>query len=321
MRRLLPLAALAAALLFPVAAPNEYYLYVAALAFIMAISATGLNLILGYAGQLNLAHAGFMAIGAYTVGILTVDDGVPYWAAFALAGVIATVMGVLAGLVSLRLKSHFFAIFTLCVGLILSLVIEKWSGLTHGTTGLIGLQAPAPIGPIRFDTTEAQYYLVLGFLVAALWLMHRITGSLVGRGFVAVRNGEDLARALGIDAFRTKLLAFALSAFYAGISGALYAGFVRFVGPDLASEGHTFDMLAFILVGGIGTLGGPLIGAILLTILTQSLQFLQDFRMIVFGPLLILLVIFFPHGIVGSIRLRRARRAAWTAGRKVRAHA
>ena len=307
MRRLPPVAALGAALLFPIVAPNEYYLYVAALAFIMAISATGLNLILGYTGQLNLAHAGFMAIGAYGVGILTVDYGVPFWPAFVAAGLIATGIGVLAGLVSLRLKTHFFAIFTLCVGLILSLVIEKWSSLTHGTTGLIGMRPPASIGPIRFDTTGAQYYLVLAFLVAALWLMRRIANSIVGRSFVAVRNGEDLARALGIDVFRTKLLAFALSAFYAGISGALYAGFVRFVGPDLASESHTFDMLAFILVGGIGTLGGPLIGAVLLTILTQSLQFLQDYRMIVFGPLLILLVIFFPHGIIGFVRLRRAR--------------
>jgi branched-chain amino acid transport system permease protein len=305
MRRLGPPAALAAALLFPLVVPNEYYLYVAALAFIMAISATGLNLILGYAGQLNLAHAGFMAIGAYGVGILTVDYGMPFWPAFVAAGLVATGIGVLAGLVSLRLKTHFFAIFTLCVGLILSLVIEKWSGLTHGTTGLIGMQAPGAIGPIRFDTTRAQYYLVLAFLVAALWLMRRIAHSIVGRSFMAVRNSEALAQALGIDVFRTKLLAFALSAFYAGIAGALYAGFVRFIGPDLASESHTFDMLAFILVGGIGTLGGPLIGAVLLTLLTQSLQFLQDYRMIVFGPLLILLVIFFPQGIVGFIRLRR----------------
>jgi len=307
MTRLLAPGALVAALLFPLIVPNEYYLYVAALAFIMAISATGLNLILGYTGQLNLAHAGFMAIGAYGVGILTIDYGVPFWPAFVAAGLIATAIGVLAGLVSLRLKTHFFAIFTLCVGLILSLVIEKWASLTHGTTGLIGMQPPGAIGPLRFDTTGAQYYLVLGFLVAALWLTRRIATSIVGRSFIAVRNSEALAQALGIDVFRTKLLAFALSAFYAGISGALYAGFVRFIGPDLASESHTFDLLAFILVGGIGTLDGPLIGAILLTSLTQSLQFLQDYRMIVFGPLLILLVIFFPHGIVGFIRLRWSR--------------
>lgn len=307
MTRLLAPGALVVALVFPLVVPNEYYLYVAALAFIMAISATGLNLILGYTGQLNLAHAGFMAVGSYGVGILTVDYGMPFWPAFVAAGLIATGIGVLAGLVSLRLKTHFFAIFTLCVGLILSLVIEKWTSLTHGTTGLIGMQPPGAIGPLRFDTTGAQYYLVLAFLVAALWLTRRIANSIVGRAFVAVRNSEPLAQALGIDVFRTKLLAFALSAFYAGISGALYAGFVRFIGPDLASESHTFDLLAFILVGGIGTLGGPLIGAILLTVLTQSLQFLQDYRMIVFGPLLILLVIFFPHGIVGFVRLRRAR--------------
>ncbi|HEY8384334.1 MAG TPA: branched-chain amino acid ABC transporter permease [Microvirga sp.] len=300
----------AAALVFPFMAPNDYAIYVMALAYIMAISTIGLNLILGYTGQLNLAHAGFMAIGAYTVGVLTVDYGVPYWIAFVLAGIIASVLGFLAGLVSLRLKTHYFSIFTLCVGFIIYLIIEKAEGLTHGTVGIIGIPAPTGIGPLQFTTSITQYYLVLAFLIASLWLMHRIVSSLLGRTFVAIRNGEDLAETLGINLMRSKVLAFVLSTFYAGVAGALYAGFVRFLGPDLAREHHTFDMMAFILVGGIGTLFGPLLGAILLTWLTQSLQFLQDYRMIVFGPLLILLVMFFPQGIVGFYNEQRARRRA-----------
>jgi branched-chain amino acid transport system permease protein len=215
-----------------------------------------------------------------------------------------------AGVVSLRLKSHFFAIFTLCVGFIIYLVIEKSESLTHGTVGIIGIPAPSGIGPFAFDTTRAQYYLVLAFLVGSLWLMSRIVSSLLGRAFMAVRNSEELAETLGIDLMRTKVLAFVLSTLYAGIAGALYAGFVRFLGPALALESHTFDMIAYILVGGIGTLFGPLLGAILLTLVTQSLQFLQDYRMIVFGPLLILLVMFFPQGIIGFVGQRRARRAA-----------
>ncbi len=302
-------ALLAAAIAFPLVAANDYYIYVLSLAYIFAIAATGLNLILGYTGQLNLAHAGFMAIGAYTVGILTVDYGVPYWIAFALAGVVSASLGFVAGVVSLRLKSHFFAIFTLCVGFIIYLVIEKSESLTHGTVGIIGIPAPSGLGPIAFDTTRSQYYLVLAFLVGSLWLMSRIVSSLLGRAFMAVRNSEELAETLGIDLMRTKVLAFVLSTLYAGIAGALYAGFVRFLGPALALESHTFDMIAYILVGGIGTLFGPLLGAILLTLVTQSLQFLQDYRMIVFGPLLILLVMFFPQGIIGFVRRRRARRA------------
>lgn len=312
--RLLLGAALLLALLFPVAAANDYVIYVMALAYIMAIAAVGLNLILGYTGQLNLAHAGFMAVGAYTVGILTVDHGVPYWVAFALAGFVAAALGFLAGVVSLRLKTHYFVIFTLCVGFIMYLVIEKWDGLTHGTVGLIGIPAPTPIptpfGALRFDTPAQQYYLVLAFLVLALWVMHRIVRSLLGRAFVAIRNSEELAEALGIDLMRTKVLAFVLSTFYAGLAGALYAGFVRFLGPAMALESQTFDMVTFILVGGIGTLFGPVLGAVALTWITQSLQFLQDYRMIVFGPLLILLVMYFPQGLLGFVAERRARRAA-----------
>jgi branched-chain amino acid transport system permease protein len=298
------------ALLYPWIAPNDYYIYVMSLAYIMAIAAVGLNLILGYTGQLNLAHAGFMAIGAYTVGILTVDYGVPYWIAFALAGFVAAGLGFPAGMVSLRLRTHYFAIFTLCVGVIIYLIIEKADALTRGTVGLMDIPAPSGIGPINFTSTTAQYYLVLTSLGISLYVMSRIVHSLLGRAFVAIRNSEELAETLGINLMRTKVLAFVLSTFYAGFAGALYAGFVRFLGPDLAREHHAFDMLAFILVGGIGTLFGPVLGAVLLTWLTQSLQFLQDYRMIVFGPLLILLVMFFPRGIIGFYNERRARRLA-----------
>ncbi len=305
------LAALAAgALVFPFVAANDYYIYVMSLAYIMAIAAVGLNLILGYTGQLNLAHAGFMAIGAYTVGILTVDYGWPYWATFVLAGILAGVFGLAAGLLSLRLKTHYFSIFTLCVGFIIYLIIEKADGLTHGTVGISAIPAPTGIGPVQFTSTVPQYYLVFAFLCLSLFVMSRIVNSLLGRSFVAIRNSEELAETLGINLMRTKVLAFVISTIYAGLAGALYAGFVRFLGPDLAREHHTFDMLAFILVGGIGTLFGPVLGAIVLTWLTQSLQFLEDYRMIVFGPLLILLVMYFPQGIVGFYNTQQARRAA-----------
>ena len=301
---------LALAIAFPLITPNSYYLTVMTLAFIYAIATLGLNLITGYTGQLNLAHGGFMAIGAYTLGILTVDHQVPFWLAFALSGVVSMAVGYVVGLVSLRLKGHYFSIFTMCIGYIIYLLIEKWESLTHGTVGLIGIPVPAAIGPVTFDNVPAQYYLVLAFLVTGTFLMHRIVTSLLGRSFMAVRNSDALAEALGINLMRTKVLAFVLSTFYAGLAGALYAGFVRFIGPAMALESHTFDMIAFILVGGIGTLFGPLLGAILLTWLTQSLQFLQDFRMIVFGPLLILLVMFFPQGLIGYWRERQTRRAA-----------
>ncbi|QIL79765.1 branched-chain amino acid ABC transporter permease [Diaphorobacter sp. HDW4A] len=296
-----------AALLFPLVAANDYHLTVMATAFIFAIATLGLNLITGYAGQLNLAHASFMAIGAYTVGILSVDHGWWFWCALPVAGVTSAVLGWFVGLVSLRLQGHFFSIFTLCVGYIIFLVIEKWESLTHGTVGLMGIPAPESIGPIHFDGLAAQYYLTLAFLAAAIWAKRRIVNSLLGRAFIALRNSEELAEAIGIQRMRTKLLAFTLSVFYAGMAGGLYAGFARFISPDAASVNLTFDMMIYMIVGGIGTVAGPVLGAVGMSWLTQSLQFLQEYRFMVFGPILILLVLHVPQGLVGSLSVGRLR--------------
>ena len=301
---------LALGLAFPFLAKNDYHLTVMSTAYIFAIATLGLNLITGYTGQFNLAHSGFMAVGAYTVGILTVDHQVPFWIAFALSGVVAAALGFFVGLVSLRLKGHYFSIFTLCVGYIMFLVIEKWESLTHGTVGIIGIPAPSAIGPLTFETPRSLYYLVFFFLAVGTFVMHRIVTSLLGRTFMAIRNGEALAEALGIPLMRNKVIAFMLSVFYAGLAGGLYAGFVRFLGPGLASVEHSFDMTMYMLVGGIGTLLGPLLGSLSVPWLSQYLQFLQEYRFVVFGPILVALVIFLPHGIVGTYLGWKARRDA-----------
>jgi len=215
---------LAAGLVYPLLAGNDYYLTVMGKAFIIAIATLGLNLITGYTGQFNLAHSGFMAVGAYTVGILTVDHGVPYWVAFALAGVVTVVLGYFIGILSLRLRGHYFSIFTLCVGYIMFLLIEKWEGLTHGTVGIMGIPAPS-LGFITFDTPLSLYYLALFWLALGVWVMRRIVGSLLGRTFMAIRNSEELAESLGINLMRNKTLSFMLSVLYAGLAGALYAGY------------------------------------------------------------------------------------------------
>jgi len=304
---------LALAIGFPFLADNDYHLTVMSTAFIYAIATIGLNLITGYTGQYNLAHSGFMAVGAYTVGILTVDYGMSFWLSFALSGFVAAFLGFFVGIVSLRLKTHFFSIFTLCVGYIMFLVIEKWESLTHGTVGIMGIPAPENIGPLDFSEPRTQYYMVLFFLAASVWVMHRIVHSLLGRTFMAIRNGDDLAQALGINLMRNKLLAFMLSVFFSGLAGGLYAGYVRFLGPAVASVEHTFDMTMYMLIGGIGTLLGPLLGAISMPWLTQYLQVLQEYRFVVFGPLLVLLVIFLPYGIVGTYLNRQRRKAAMRA--------
>ena len=301
---------LAFALIFPLIAGSEYQIYVMALAFIWAIAVYGLNIITGFCGQLNLAHGGFFAIGAYVVAILTVDHGWAFWPAFVASGVFSAVFGFLVGIVSLRLKEHYCAIFTLCVGFIIYLLLDKWEALTHGSLGIINIAPPEGFGLIDFTRTIPFYYLVLFFLVLAIVLVSRISSSLVGRTFLAIRISDDLAQSLGINLMRNKVLAFVLSTVYAGLAGGLYAGVVRFIGPAEAEVVHTFDIITYLLVGGIGTLMGPLVGTMAITWLTQAVQSFEEYRMIVFGPMLVLLVIFMPKGVVGTFLTWRGRRLA-----------
>lgn len=295
-------------LIFPLLTDNQFHLALMTNIFILALATLGLNLITGYTGQLNLAHAGFMAVGAYTVALLMVKGGWPFWPALLVAVVLSGVLGAALGSVALRLKDHYFAIFTMSVGVIILLVLEKWDSLTEGHNGIFGIAPPEGLGLVDFHDPRAQYYLALAILLLGLVLMWRITVSLLGRSFVAIRSSEPLAQAIGINTMRTKLLSFTLSTCYGGLAGGLYSGIVRFVDPGLANIAHTFDMITFMLVGGTGLLFGPIIGCLLLMWLIQNLQFLMEYRMLVFGPMLIVLVIYFPHGLLGYLHLHRMRR-------------
>lgn len=299
---------LVVAIIFPLLTENQYILHIFSSVFIWTIAVYGLNIIGGFTGQLSLAHAGFFAIGAYSVGILTVKVGLNFWLALILAIVITTFLGFLIGLIALRTKEHFFAIYTLCVGYIIYLIIYKWEAVTEGVRGFIGIPAPAPIGPITFDSPKSLYYLMLCFLVLVMILFKRIIQSLVGRTYIAIRNSEELAQTIGIDTMKQKLVSFILSTFFAGLAGGLYASFVRFIGPDISYVNITFDMLIYLLVGGIGTFSGPLVGTLLIVWISQYLQFLQDYRMLIFGPILVLIIIFYPYGIVGGYHTWKAKR-------------
>ncbi|XJZ28879.1 branched-chain amino acid ABC transporter permease [Bacillota bacterium Lsc_1132] len=288
------------AVAFPFFGQNEYFIHVMTLSFIWMIGVYGLNLLAGYTGYLSLAHASFFAVGAYSLGILTVKAQMNFWLAFLLSLLITSLLGFLIGLIALRTKEHFFAIYTLCVGYIIYLVIDKWDSLTEGVRGLIGIPAPAAIGPISFETPLSQYYLILFFLLLVVFVMYRIVHSLTGRTYIAIRNSEDLAETIGISIMKNKLTVFVLSTFFAGLAGALYASFIRFIGPDIGYITITFDLLTYLLVGGIGTLTGPIVGTVLIVWISQQLQFLQDYRMMIFGPVLTLLIIFYPKGIVGA---------------------
>ncbi|MGD6793545.1 branched-chain amino acid ABC transporter permease [Metabacillus indicus] len=309
------------AVLFPLISQNHYHKQILILVMIWSIAVYGLNIISGFTGQLSLAHAGFFAAGAYTLGILTSTYQVNFWLAFLAALAVTVTLSFVIGLIALRTRHHFFAIYTMCVGFIIYLVIDKWDEVTGGVRGLIGIPVPSPLGPVTFDTIESQYYFILFFLLGTIMAVKRIKDSLFGRTLFAIRGSEDLSKTIGINIMKNQLLAFVLSAFFAGLSGVLYAGFIRFLGPDISAITVTFEMLMYLLVGGIGTMTGPVLGTFLIVTVTQSLQFLEEYRMLIFGPIVVLIMLFYPKGLVGSyhsLKMYFSQRRPADAKRKIK---
>lgn len=294
---------LVAAVLFPlVFGENPYLVSVAATIYVTAIAVYGLDVLLGYTGQLSLAHAGFFAIGGYTTALLTRDLELSFWLALPAALVLTSALGYLIGLAALRTREDYFAIFTLAVGVMIVIVIDRWEGLTGGTDGLIGIPSPSPLGPITFESLTAKYYLILLFLIGTIYAVWSLVNSLVGRTFIAVRNSEELARAMGIDSGRTHQLAFVISVALAALGGSLYAALQGYIGPDMGGTLMTFMMLTYLMVGGVASLVGPLLGTLLVMALMQSLQTFEAYQMMALGPILALVIIFFPHGLAGRAR-------------------
>ena len=291
------------AILFPLLVDNPYLVSVVITAYVTAIAVYGLDVMLGYTGELSLAQGGFFGIGGYSAGILMATYEVSFWIALPAAVVMTAALGYVIGLAALRTRGDYFAIFTLAVGVMIVIIIERWEGVTGGTDGLIGIPPPSSIGPLRFDSLTAQYYLVLCFLVLTIYVMWSLVNSLVGRTFVAVRNSEELARAVGIDAGKTHQLSFVISAALAGLGGALYAVFLGYIGPAMGGVQMTFMMLVYLMIGGVASLAGPLVGTLLVTGLMQFLQAFAEYQMMALGPILVVVIIFFPKGLAGLAKL------------------
>ena len=295
--------------------PAIYLSAVAINIMIFSIAAYGMNVMLGYAGLLPLAHAGFFGIGAYTVGILMIKVGWSFWLAWPVAVALCAILGLLLGLVAFRTRDDVFAIFTLGVGVIITQVINKWDALTGGNDGLNGIVKPKLLG-IDFDKSINFYYLALLSLALTVFLVARVRSSLFGRSLTAIRGGEDLARSAGINVYTHKLRVMMLSTALAGFAGGLYAIYNGYLGAAITGPATTFTILLYLLIGGVGTLAGPLIGTFLIMVIEQTLQGIQDYRYIVFGPLLVLLVLFFPAGLAGVWARFQGRRTASSVSRK-----
>ncbi|WP_155299069.1 branched-chain amino acid ABC transporter permease [Deinococcus kurensis] len=300
--------------------PSGYLLDVGVNIMMWAVLAYGLNVMLGYTGLLPLAHAGFFGIGAYTTGILTLKAGWSFWLAWPAGIALAALAGLLLGLVAFRTRGDAFSIFTLGVGVIITLVINKWDALTGGNDGLNGIAPPAGLEEasraIGLKLSGGFYLLALLTLALTVLIVARARASSFGLSLLAIRGGEDLARSAGVNVYTHKLRAMMLSTALAGLAGGLYATYVGFLGSAVTGPTTTFTVLLYLLVGGLGTLAGPLLGTALIYSLTQTLKGLQDYQYIVFGPLLVLLVMYAPHGLAGLWARLRAARPARTAKTK-----
>ena len=289
----------AAALTLPLWLPSAYHLHVAIMAGIFAVLAMSLNLLLGYTGQLSLGHAAFFGIGAYTSALLTLKLEWSFWPALATAAALAGAAGFLIGRLALKLRGAYFVLVTISFAGVIALVSVNWIELTNGPLGLPGVPAPE-LGSWSLRTKTAYYYLVLASVGLSYLVCRRLVRSRIGRALVALRENEPLAESVGVDVTHYLVLATVVSAAMAGLGGVLYAHYTRFVSPEVFLFTYTVTMVIMVVAGGKGTLAGPLVGAVLFTVLPEALRAATSWQwqMLAYGVLLVLLVFFLPRGIV-----------------------
>lgn len=311
---------LALLLALPWAVTDRYILHLVIHAGVFVILASSWNLLAGYAGLVNLGHAAFFGIGAYTSALAAMHLGITPWATLFLGAGAAAFFGLLLGFPSLRLSGPYLAITTIGFSEILRLVAMNWVDVTRGSLGLYGIPAltrlvlPGDV-TIAFVREKNIYYVLLVLVLASLWAMRRLVRSEFGLSLKAMRDDETGALSIGVDTARYKLCAFTVSAFFAGLAGAFHAHYARLITPDLLALPETFAVLTMTMFGGLGTLAGPVVGVILLTGVSESLRFVQDalnldVRLIIYGMLLIVTILFMRGGVVGLWRSRRAARGA-----------
>jgi branched-chain amino acid transport system permease protein len=284
---------------------NMYYLQVLVFIGIYVILALSLNLLNGYVGLLSIGHAAFYAIGAYASAKLAIDLALPWVLAMVGAGAIAGLFGYLIAKPTLRLSGIYMTLVTLGFNMILFLVLQNWMGFTNGPLGIMDIPPPSLFGRVVSSRLQ-YYYLILILVLLTVFSMHRLMTCRFGRALTAIRENELAAEATGVDTTRYKVQAFVLAAFYAGIAGSFYAHFVKYISPDSFSINESFILLAMLAFGGQGNLIGPMVGAASLILIPEVFRPLQEYRMFVYGGILIVMMLVRRQGLLGgrSYRLR-----------------
>jgi len=298
---------LAAGLVAYVFVTGGYLIAVLHFAAIYVVFVTGLNIFMGYAGQVSFGHNAFAAISGYTSAVLTANHGWEPLPAAGLGLLGALTCALIVGYPTLRLRGHYLAMATLAIGLIVYEVAVQWQAVTQGYMGISGIP-PLGIGKFTVTSDRAILVLLLAFALVGVLAAAGIRRSRLGRAFVAIAGSEDAARALGIDVARYKLIAFLISAFYAAVAGSLFVHAVGFVSPEV--YGLHMVVLAFTMlyVGGIGTIAGAALGALVVALLPETVRRFSEYQDLAYGALLILILIYAPGGLASLSRLWSARR-------------
>ena len=291
---------LALAIAFPFIINNRYVLHLSCLGMMYAMMTISLNILSGFTGLMSLGHISFFGIGSYTTSILTTKCGMHVGIGILAAGVFAALFSLLLGLPTMRLKGTYFCVATLAFGIIVYQCIKNVTWLTNGTKGINQIPCISMFG-FEFKSYNSYYYLMLVVLTLCVIVALNLLNSRTGRAILAIRESDIAAEAMGINVVNYKIVAFMVSAFIAGIAGALYSHEMRYISPEPFSQAESSTILAMMVIGGIGSILGAILGGIALTILPEVLRFMGDFRLVVYGAAVVAIIIFAPSGLGGLL--------------------
>ena len=307
-------------LTLPLLLTSAYHLRIATLVGIYVLLVSGLNIIIGFTGMFSLGHAAFYGIGAYTSAMLTTMAGWNFWLALPVAGVVAAVFGALIGLATLRLQKVFLAFTTLGFGEIIRILILNLRGFTRGPMGISGIPVPRLFG-WTFNGA-GYYYLILLLATATVGIVYRMYHSCIGRALVAIREDETAAASMGIHVFGHKVLAFTVGCFFAGIAGSFFAHFQRFISAESFANLESFAIITMLALGGTGSIIGPILGSTVLVLIPEIFRFLMQYRGVIYGLTLIVIIIYRPGGLANVKGVfekpkipRRPGKGFWSLGR------
>lgn len=283
---------------------SSYQTNVMTTALMYVVLGLGLNIVVGMAGLLDLGYVAFYAVGAYTYALLNHHFQLGFWTVLPIGGGLAAIFGILLGFPVLRLRGDYLAIVTLGFGEIIRLVLENWGEFSKGPSGISNIARPGLFG-MEFSLDSAiiyLYYLMILFVIVTIFIVNRLQDSRLGRAWIALREDEIACQAMGIDKRKTKLVAFSLGAFWAGIIGVVFAAKTTFINPASFTFLESAIILAIVVLGGMGSIVGVIFGALVLILLPEYLRALSEYRMLAFGAILVAMMVFRPQGLISNIR-------------------